>query len=189
MNALNDEKVIEAIVIALGAILVIWAIVIAVNIWIDHSNQKKQAEEALKEKERNNKLQNNALELGSINDNSFNNVIMNMQGNRQDNIQNAIYSGNMQENQSQINNSNMQMAYAQAGITQFTQFEPEQMSTFNEGIKEVNNGFYTVSNHFTDTGRSGLRGDYANASMGAYNDVNFVIIKSVISTETREEID
>ena len=74
----------------------------------------------------------------------------------------------------------MQMVYAQAGITPFTQFEPEQMSVFNEGITEVNNGFYTVSNHFTDTGRSGLRGDYANASMGAYNDVNFVIIKSVI---------
>ena len=47
--------------------------------------------------------------------------------------------------------------------------------------------FYSQKNHFTDTGRSQLRGVYSNDNEMKKN-CNFVIIKSVIYTETREEL-
>ena len=53
-----------------------------------------------------------------------------------------------------------------------------------------NNGqFYASVGRFTDTGRPMTQSQYNGMNTTFYDDVQFVIVKSLIHTETREEID
>jgi len=79
-----------------------------------------------------------------------------------------------------VEDDSMQLAYAGCG-----EVTPTQRQSYEE-----NNSYYqsvSTSGHFTDTGRSQMRGGYAN-ELDECSDKNFVIIKSVICTETREEL-
>lgn len=49
--------------------------------------------------------------------------------------------------------------------------------------------FYASVGRFTDTGRSMTQSQYNGMNTTYYDDVQFVIVKSLIYTETREEID
>ena len=53
----------------------------------------------------------------------------------------------------------------------------------------VNGQFYSSVAHFTDTGKSMTQSQYNGMNTTFYDDVQFVIVKSLIYTETREEID
>lgn len=55
-----------------------------------------------------------------------------------------------------------------------------------QGYKET---YSSTRNHFTDSGRSVSYGSYEQGSTKLYEGFQFVIVKSVIHTETREEID
>ena len=68
----------------------------------------------------------------------------------------------------------------------------------NDAVKEqgemsnnsnVNGQFYSSVAHFTDTGKSMTQSQYNGMNTTFYDDVQFVIVKSLIYTETREEID
>lgn len=53
----------------------------------------------------------------------------------------------------------------------------------------VSGQFYSSVAHFTDTGKSMTQSQYTGMNTTFYDDVQFVIVKSLIYTETREEID
>ena len=55
--------------------------------------------------------------------------------------------------------------------------------------RNVNEQFYSSVAHFTDTGKSMTQSQYTGMNTTFYDDVQFVIVKSLIYTETREEID
>ena len=150
---MNEEIAVKAIVIAVGVVLIFWAIVIIINLIINYKKESKKADEILKEKQKNNELQNKALQINSLNGDSFNNLF-----GQQGMVQNNMVQNNVQKS------SSMQVAYAQAGNVPFTQYEPDKMDTFKEEVGQMNNGFYAAVTHFTDTGRSGLRGDYTNGT-------------------------
>ena len=63
----------------------------------------------------------------------------------------------------------------------------EQGEMFNNS--NVNGQFYSSVAHFTDTGKSMTQSQYNGMNTTFYDDVQFVIVKSLIYTETREEID
>jgi hypothetical protein len=113
---------------------------------------------------------------------SSNNVNMNSKCflNLED-IEDAMNQKNHQATGYEMQPMNMQLAYeaSYAPSGNKTQYSNDIMMPYNQE-------FYATSSHFTDTGRSGLIGEYTNMES---NYGNFVIIKSVISTETREELD
>ena len=100
-------------------------------------------------------------------------------------------SEKVQENINKISNKNnnfpKQISLADnVNLKNINMYEKKQ-----DGYQQENNCFYSSVKHFTDTGRSQLRGGYSQAgySESRNNSYNFVIIKSVICTETRDEIE
>ena len=191
----KEPEVWRIIVLALGSIGIVWAIYIIVSLVVDYNADKKKVNEAIKEKQAdkgiNNVSMQNNTHMNVFPQNNMkaqNNYNMSQQSVGASSqcfldINNMIdmnHSSN-QANEFAVQSMNMQPAFASTYGT------IDNMQQYPSNINmPYSQGPYVSASHFTDTGRSGLIGEYSNMEP---NCGNFVIIKSVISTETREELE